>query len=112
MKASSPVTLCPRRSNSSHRCEPMKPAAPVTMHFMLEPLLNQRGEASDRQRTHSVIGKRSGRTPAGSRGADGERGDDARETRLAVPWGVYFVWLERYQFKVRSSPSSNETDGA
>src|SRR5581483_883733 len=34
MKASSPTTSCPAAINASHRCEPMKPAAPVTTHFM------------------------------------------------------------------------------
>src|SRR5262245_27138198 len=37
MKASSPTTWWPSRSRCSHSCEPMKPAAPVTRHFMVGP---------------------------------------------------------------------------
>src|SRR5579871_1519146 len=48
MKASNPVTLCPQRSNSSHKCEPMNPAAPVTMHFICGTLLYQMGRGATR----------------------------------------------------------------
>src|SRR5437899_951605 len=37
MKASRPVTSWPPASSASHRWEPMKPAAPVTTHFMRKP---------------------------------------------------------------------------
>src|SRR5207244_6401691 len=53
MKASIPVTWCPPLSSSSHRCEPMNPAAPVTTYFIAD-AHSQRTE--DRgQKTDTIV---------------------------------------------------------
>src|SRR4051794_41508758 len=36
-KLSTQITRCPRASSSSHRCEPRKPAPPVTTHVLISP---------------------------------------------------------------------------
>src|SRR4051794_13753295 len=55
-KLSTQITRCPRSINASHRCDPRKPAPPVTkevgMRASLEPVSGDDGQAArlDRQR--------------------------------------------------------------
>src|SRR5687768_16574087 len=52
------MTRCPRRSNSSHRCEPRNPAPPVTRQVAMRPPRVLRTRAN----------RRSGRLRSGPRG--------------------------------------------
>src|SRR4051812_46839231 len=97
MKASRPVTWCPAARSSSQRWEPMKPAAPVTTHFMgflsILVVLDRAPQApAEHHRTrHQTVSKSERTPPLLNNNRAGRNGSRAGPPLLVLSLDVFWV---------------------